>query len=154
MRQVQQLETPGETLGESPLDEERRGAEHHHAQAHAMARVFVPEMLDRFRPVRDLLHLVQREHGALLAGFLRQQASAFPLRGQPRPIAQRGLIGGDEDAGAVESSQNLLHERGLADLSRPGHYVQESSRLRQSAGQHGGVPTLESRAPGFTHLSA
>ena len=151
MRQVQDPEAPGQTFRQSPLHQQRCRAEQHHAQRQAVAGIFVPESLHRLRPVGDLLHFVEREHGALLASVLRHHTSALPLRGQPGPIAQRRFVGGDEDAGAVELSQDLLHERGLADLARSGDHLHESPRLGQAAGQQRGVLALEGGASGFTH---
>jgi len=37
----------------------------------------------------------------------------------------------------------LLHQRGLADLARAGHDLQESTRLTQPGGQDGGVAALK-----------
>jgi len=151
VRQVQDLEAPSQAFGQTPSHEQRRRAEQHHAQRQAVAGVLVPEPFDRLRPVGNLLHFVERKHGALLARVLRQQTSALPLRGQPGPIAQRRFVGGDEDAGAVELSQDLLHEGGLADLARSGHHVQKAPRLGQSGGQHCSVLTLKGGARCFTH---
>lgn len=45
----------------------------------------------------------------------------------------------DVARGNAEFLGNLLNQRGLADLSRPAHDVQEPSRLAQSGCQHGGM---------------
>jgi hypothetical protein len=48
-------------------DQQWRGAKQHDPQQGLSARVLIPETLDRFRPVRDFLNLVKRQHRAAIA---------------------------------------------------------------------------------------
>lgn len=120
MRERDELEAPCQALGEPALDQQRRRPEQQHLQVHALGAVAVPQALDRFGPVRELLDLVENQHGAFASHLCRAHAGDVPLLLDPDPVPQRGLVGGGEVDGQSGALHDLPREGGLADLPRAG----------------------------------
>jgi hypothetical protein len=60
----------------------------------------------------------------------------------PLGPAQRRLICAGVAHRKAHGTRNLLRQRRLADLPRPGHHLHEAAWLRQPLGQHGGLRAL------------
>jgi hypothetical protein len=150
VREVQHLEAAGQTLGEAPLHEKRRRGEQHHAELVFGAGVFVPETLHCLGPSGDLLHFVERQHGA--GGMAAERdPGAIPLRRDPGGVAQGRLVRRGVHRGDRGSGEHLLDQGGLADLARPGHDLEMAARLRQPVREDPGLRTLETGTGRFTH---
>ena len=119
----------------------RSGAEpeQHHLEWAPLARILVPEALDGPGPAGGLLDLVQDEEGVAGAGH---EAGGFPLLRDPLGAAQGGLVSAGKLNRSSAGLGHLLHQRGLANLTRAGHDLDEAPWLRQAPGEHGGVRPL------------
>ena len=78
MPQPDHLESTGDAVSETPLNQKRCGPEDDDPQGHPSRRVLVPEPLDDLRPVGNLLDLVEDEHGTALLGG-GENATDLPL---------------------------------------------------------------------------
>lgn len=142
VRQVQELEATGQALGQSACDQQGCRAEQHHLERNAMARVVVPQPLGGLGPARDLLNLVEHEHGTRLARVLREQACGIPLLSDPLHAAQRGLVGACDPVRQTQGFHHLLHQCALTHLARTGHHVQETAGLGEAAQKQAGLRAL------------
>jgi hypothetical protein len=124
------LEPPGQTLQQAPLDEQGRRAEEEDPQGQAAAGVLVPEPLHRLRPAGDLLDLVEDEDGAAVP-LSRGQASEVPLGLEPRGVATDRIVGRRVVARPVERLEDLEGERRLPDLPGPGQDLEEPPPLAE-----------------------
>jgi len=139
--QPQGLETAGEALRQ-PLGHQQRGrAEQYDLEGSLLARVLVPEPLDHLRPGRDLLDLIEHQHGAAVARCF--QPRRLPLLADPVSAAERRLVGTGVADRQAQLIGDLPDQRRLADLAWTGHDVQKSARLGQPLGQHGGLGASE-----------
>ena len=145
--QMEDLEAAGQALREPALDQERRRSEQHHLEQTLGPGVFVPQPLDRLRPAGGFLHFVEHEDGTPAAP---REPCRLPLLRDPLRPAQGRLIGAGEHDRQPRRLDNLLHQRGLADLPRPGHHVDEPSGLRQATGEEAAVRAPVGRCR-FTH---
>lgn len=117
-------------------------------QGRAQAGVLVPEPFHRLRPAHHFLHLVHDEDAGGLAG---EEAGAIPLGGEPARIPEHRFVGRNEDAGAVEAGQHLLHEGRLADLPWPRDDLEKTAWLPDPGVQDPHLNTAETDAAPITH---
>ena len=145
MRQDDHLEASRQTFGQPLRDQQRRRAEQHHLERALAPGVFVPQALDGFRPARDLLDFVEHQHGARWAVG---QSRRLPLLRDPVRAAQHRLVRAGQTHRAVEVLDDLLNQRGLADLARSRQHLDESPRFVQPGREHRAL-----RAPiGFARI--
>ena len=125
-----------------------------------MAPVGVPQSLDRFRPIRDFLYLVDSQHEAPFRTLRRQHPSSVPndalATGSPSrrwaagvaraengtiltsgpgtggSVTWIGFVNRKVEVAPVDLVQYLLDNRGLARLARPGNDDQPLGFLAQA----------------------
>jgi len=129
VRQVDDLESAGETFAQAPLHQERSGAEEHDPQREVDGRVFVPEPLDGLGPAGRLVNLVKGKHRAAAARVAGSDARGIPLLRDPTAAAQGRLVSRDIGGRNTERRHHLAHQRGLSHLARAGNDLYESPRL-------------------------
>ena len=84
VRQTDGLVASRQTLGHSPLHEQGCRTEQDHVQATTVTAVRVPQSLDRFRPVGNLLNLVEREDETSIRTIGLPPGPVPPARQPPR----------------------------------------------------------------------
>ena len=132
VRQPHDLEAPRQALGQTPAQQQRRRTEDHDTQREPGDRVLVPEPFDCLRPAGDLLDLVEGENRTTVPGAARLRPRLRPALGDPRTIAQCGLVGRDVRARRANRTKNLQDQGALADLARPGDNLEKPARFAQA----------------------
>jgi len=117
-----------QALGETGLDEKRRGAEQHHFQRCGVMGVGVPEQFHNLRPPGGLLDFIDHQQRTLgvVAGL---DSGEVPLLLQPCLVAECGLVGGGVVRGKSGSLHDLPCQSGLAHLAGTCQHLDETARL-------------------------
>lgn len=85
------------------------------------------------------MDLVEHQHGAGLVSLGGRKARRLPLLLDPRRTAQRGFVRAAEARREVGRIDDLLHQRGLADLPRAGDHVHKPPPLGKARSQGCGL---------------
>ena len=143
MRQVQHLEAAGQALGQPALHQQRRRAEQHHLERHARRRVSSSQRRFTVSDQPGIFWISSSTSTAPVPALARSQARASHCcASQARSRRAGSSAVADAPAGLLGLS-DLLHQRGLADLARAGHHLQEAPRLAQPGGEDGGLGAQE-----------
>ena len=143
MGEAQDLEAPGQTLGEAPLDQQRRRGHQHDLQGYFIAGVGVPEAFHGLGPAVDLVDLVERQQSAAAVGSGGQQPGRLPLLDDPLAPPQARLVGAGVASWRAQAIHHLPDQRRLPHLPSPGNHLDEAPGLPQS---------VEERHPGWSDI--
>ena len=98
--------------------------------------VLIPEPLDRLRPDRNLLDLIQHKNRPALARFGCLDARSLPLLLDPIPAPQRGFVGARKASAHVMRVDHLPHESCLSNLAGASDRLDKAARLAKPSGEY------------------
>ena len=141
--EAQDLEAPGQALGEAPLDQQRRRGHQHDLQGCFVAGVGVPEAFHGLGPAVDLVDLVERQQRADAVRRSGQQPGRLPLLDDPLAPPQARLVGAGVASRRAQSIHRLPDQRRLSHLPGPGNHLDEAPGLPQAVEErHPGRPDI------------